>query len=221
MTPFLPFLAALAALPRRLAVVRGHRQPAMGLSDPRTYGSGNPGATNVLRSGSKAAAILTLAPRRAEGLRAGRARRSLRAGARPRRVARSRWSRSPPSSATSGRCSSASAAARASRPRPARCSASIRCSARATLATWLIIAAFFRYSSLASIVAAVFAPFWRLLTDGAGPIALALLAIGAAPGLAPQRQHQAPVRRHREPARPQARDARAPAARKERRPARR
>lgn len=32
----------------------------MGLSDPRTYGSKNPGATNVLRSGSKKAAILTL-----------------------------------------------------------------------------------------------------------------------------------------------------------------
>lgn len=32
----------------------------MGLSDPRTYGSGNPGATNVLRSGNKAAAALTL-----------------------------------------------------------------------------------------------------------------------------------------------------------------
>ena len=32
----------------------------MGLSDPRSYGSGNPGATNVLRSGNKAAAILTL-----------------------------------------------------------------------------------------------------------------------------------------------------------------
>ena len=32
----------------------------MGLSDPRTFGSKNPGATNVLRSGSKAAAILTL-----------------------------------------------------------------------------------------------------------------------------------------------------------------
>jgi len=31
-----------------------------GLADPRTYGSGNPGATNVLRSGSKGAAILTL-----------------------------------------------------------------------------------------------------------------------------------------------------------------
>jgi acyl phosphate:glycerol-3-phosphate acyltransferase len=31
-----------------------------GLSDPRTYGSKNPGATNVLRSGNKKAAILTL-----------------------------------------------------------------------------------------------------------------------------------------------------------------
>lgn len=33
---------------------------AMGLNDPRTYGSKNPGATNVLRSGSKPAAIITL-----------------------------------------------------------------------------------------------------------------------------------------------------------------
>ena len=33
---------------------------AMGLDDPRSYGSGNPGATNVLRSGSKKAAVLTL-----------------------------------------------------------------------------------------------------------------------------------------------------------------
>jgi acyl phosphate:glycerol-3-phosphate acyltransferase len=32
----------------------------MGLYDPRSYGSGNPGATNVLRSGNKLAAILTL-----------------------------------------------------------------------------------------------------------------------------------------------------------------
>jgi len=33
----------------------------MGLADPRSYGSKNPGATNVLRSGSKPAAVLTLA----------------------------------------------------------------------------------------------------------------------------------------------------------------
>jgi acyl phosphate:glycerol-3-phosphate acyltransferase len=31
-----------------------------GLPDPRTYGSGNPGATNVLRTGKKAAAVITL-----------------------------------------------------------------------------------------------------------------------------------------------------------------
>ncbi|MDP3224954.1 MAG: glycerol-3-phosphate acyltransferase, partial [Rubrivivax sp.] len=33
----------------------------LGLADPRSYGSKNPGATNVLRSGNKAAALLTLA----------------------------------------------------------------------------------------------------------------------------------------------------------------
>ena len=39
----------------------------MGLADPRTYGSGNPGATNVLRSGNKKAAILTLLGDAAKG----------------------------------------------------------------------------------------------------------------------------------------------------------
>ncbi len=52
-------IAALAYLIGSLpfAVIVSH---ALGLADPRSYGSGNPGATNVLRSGSKAAAILTL-----------------------------------------------------------------------------------------------------------------------------------------------------------------
>ena len=53
------FAAALAyllgSLPFAVLVSRG-----LGLADPRSYGSGNPGATNVLRSGSKAAAALTL-----------------------------------------------------------------------------------------------------------------------------------------------------------------
>src|SRR4051812_28493065 len=38
-----------------------------GLADPRTYGSKNPGATNVLRSGNKVAAVLTLAGDCAKG----------------------------------------------------------------------------------------------------------------------------------------------------------
>lgn len=55
-----PFLATLAAyligsLSFAVLVSR-----LMGLNDPRTYGSKNPGATNVLRSGSKPAAIATL-----------------------------------------------------------------------------------------------------------------------------------------------------------------
>ncbi len=60
MTAVYPILAAVAAyllgsLSFAVIVTR-----VMGLSDPRTYGSKNPGATNVLRSGSKAAAIVTL-----------------------------------------------------------------------------------------------------------------------------------------------------------------
>src|SRR6187399_3132432 len=60
MTAFLPLLVTLVAYlvgSLSFAVIVSR---AMGLSDPRTYGSGNPGATNVLRSGNKTAAILTL-----------------------------------------------------------------------------------------------------------------------------------------------------------------
>ena len=55
-----PVLAALAAYligSLSFAVIVSR---FMGLNDPRSYGSKNPGATNVLRSGSKKAAILTL-----------------------------------------------------------------------------------------------------------------------------------------------------------------
>src|SRR5438105_3998185 len=55
--PFLAALVAYAIGSISFAVVVSR---AMGLADPRSYGSHNPGATNVLRSGSKAAAALTL-----------------------------------------------------------------------------------------------------------------------------------------------------------------
>src|SRR6185295_15700526 len=60
MTSFLPLLATLVAYligSLSFAVIVSR---VMGLDDPRTYGSGNPGATNVLRSGSRKAAIATL-----------------------------------------------------------------------------------------------------------------------------------------------------------------
>jgi acyl phosphate:glycerol-3-phosphate acyltransferase len=59
-TSFYPILAAIAAYlvgSLSFAVIVSK---LMGLSDPRTFGSKNPGATNVLRSGSKPAAIVTL-----------------------------------------------------------------------------------------------------------------------------------------------------------------
>ena len=55
--PLLATLAAYALGSLSFAVIVSR---AMGLHDPRTYGSKNPGATNVLRSGSKPAAIATL-----------------------------------------------------------------------------------------------------------------------------------------------------------------
>jgi len=60
MQSFLPVLAAVAGYlvgSLSFAVIVSR---VMGLNDPRTFGSKNPGATNVLRSGSKAAAVLTL-----------------------------------------------------------------------------------------------------------------------------------------------------------------
>ena len=58
MTAFLAAVIAylVGSIPFAVIVSR-----AMGLPDPRSFGSGNPGATNVLRSGSKVAAVLTLA----------------------------------------------------------------------------------------------------------------------------------------------------------------
>jgi glycerol-3-phosphate acyltransferase PlsY len=149
----------------------------MGLSDPRTYGSGNPGATNVLRSGSKAAAILTLALDALKGYLPvalvvhfgpahGLGEWTI-AGVALAAFLGHLW---PVFFHFKGGKGVATAAGTLFGIDPLL--------GAATLATWLIVVAFFRYSSLASIVAAVFAPFWYLLTDGADAIALAVLVMG-------------------------------------------
>jgi glycerol-3-phosphate acyltransferase PlsY len=46
-----------------------------------------------------------------------------------------------------------------------------------TLATWLIIAFFFRYSSLAALISAIFAPFFYVLMNGVDIMAGAILVI--------------------------------------------
>ncbi len=59
-TAFAPVLAVVAAYLIGSIPFAMISSKIFGLADPRSYGSGNPGATNVLRSGNKKAALLTL-----------------------------------------------------------------------------------------------------------------------------------------------------------------
>ncbi len=149
----------------------------MGLHDPRTYGSGNPGATNVLRSGNKTAAVLTLL---LDGLKGYLpvvlvaqfgARFDLGEGSMAlvglAAFLGHLW---PVFFSFKGGKGVATAAGVLLGLNPWL--------GLATLGTWIIIVAFFRYSSLAAIVAAVFAPFYQLLIWGGGPTAITVTVIG-------------------------------------------
>ena len=180
MQTFHPALAALAVLAAYLigslsfAVIVSR---AMGLNDPRTYGSRNPGATNVLRSGNKAAAVLTLLLDALKGFVPV--------------VLAVRFG--PAFGLGEGTIAMVALAAflghlwpvffRFQGGKGVATAAGVLLGLNpwlglATLVTWLIIAAFFRYSSLASIVAAVFAPFYQLLIWGGGPTAVAVTVTG-------------------------------------------
>ena len=137
----------------------------MGLNDPRTYGSKNPGATNVLRSGSKAAAVITLLLDALKG-----------------------WLPlvlvkyfGKPYGLEDGTLAMVGLAAFVGHLFPVffRFQGGKGVATAlgvllgfsgilglATAASWLIIAWFFRYSSLASLVAAVFAPVYYVFGDG-------------------------------------------------------
>jgi glycerol-3-phosphate acyltransferase PlsY len=144
-----------------------------GLADPRSYGSKNPGATNVLRSGHRAAAILTLLFDALKGYvpvmlallfaqRFGLGETTI-AFVGLAAFLGHLW---PVFFRFEGGKGVATAAGALLGLNPWL--------GAATLLTWLIIAAFFRYSSLASIVSAVFAPFYQLLIWEPSPIALAI-----------------------------------------------
>jgi glycerol-3-phosphate acyltransferase PlsY len=154
---------------------------AMGLSDPRTFGSKNPGATNVLRSGSKAAAIVTLLLDALKGFV-------------PVLLVRLFGK---PYGLEEGTVAMVGLAAFLGHLYPVffRFQGGKGVATFigvvfgihwilgiATGLTWLIIAFFFRYSSLASLVAAVFAPVYYLLLHGVSwyaekPVVAALAAM--------------------------------------------
>ena len=131
----------------------------MGLNDPRSYGSGNPGATNVLRTGNRTAAVLTLVGDAGKGALA----------VVLARLAADRFGFTDTTLAAVGLAAFlghlfpvfhgfkggkgvATAAGMLLALAPWL--------GLATLATWVAVAVFLRYSSLAAIVAAVFAPLF-------------------------------------------------------------
>lgn len=151
---------------------------AMGLADPRSYGSKNPGATNVLRSGNKTAAILTLAGDAFKGWLAVWlvARFGPRYGLDDTAVALAAIAvflghLYPVFFKFKGGKGVATAAGVLLAVHPVL--------GMATMLTWLIIAFFFRYSSFAAIVAAVFAPLFDVFLFGPNRVAWAVFAMSA------------------------------------------
>lgn len=162
---FYPVLAAVAAYlvgSLSFAVIVSR---LMGLNDPRTFGSKNPGATNVLRSGSKAAAIITLLLDAAKGWLP---------------VMLVKWY-GKPYGLDDGTIAMVGLAAFLGHLYPVffkfvggkgvatALGVLVGISwilGLATGATWLIVAYFFRFSSLASLTAAVFAPVYYIFGDG-------------------------------------------------------
>ncbi len=137
----------------------------MGLSDPRTYGSKNPGATNVLRSGNRAAAALTLLLDAAKGWLA---------------VMLADWL-GRPYGLQEGSMALTGLAAFVGHVYPVffRFAGGKGVATAlgvllginpllglATAATWLLVAWLFRYSSLAALIAALMAPAYYVLGEG-------------------------------------------------------
>jgi len=149
----------------------------MKLGDPRRFGSGNPGATNVLRSGNKTAAGLTLLLDAIKGFI-------------PVFLVLVYGERYGLGSATASWVGLAAFVGhlypvffRFAGGKGVATAAGVLLALNpwlglATVASWLIIAFFFRFASLASIVAAVFAPFYNILLFGLNPAALPVAIMG-------------------------------------------
>ena len=149
---------------------------AMGLPDPYTHGSKNPGATNVLRTGNKLAAVLTLLGDAAKGWVA---------------VTIARVVLGDPASEMNNMLLGLVAVAvflghlypifhGFKGGKGVATAAGILFAISwvlglATLGTWLIVAFFMRYSSLAALCAAVFAPLYFTFLFGLQPMSLAIL----------------------------------------------
>ncbi|MBC5784406.1 glycerol-3-phosphate 1-O-acyltransferase PlsY [Ramlibacter sp. USB13] len=176
-----PALAVLAAYLLGSLAFAVLVSKAMGLADPRTFGSKNPGATNVLRSGSKPAAVVTLLLDAMKGFV-------------PVLLVKLFGDRHGLHEGTMAMVGLAAFLGHLYpvffRFQGGKGVATFLgvvfgidwMLGVATGLTWLIIAFFFRYSSLASLVSAVFAPVYYLMGDRLAwyaerPVAVALFAM--------------------------------------------
>jgi len=174
--PFIAVVLAYLAGSLSFAVVVSR---LMGLADPRTYGSKNPGATNVLRSGSKAAAIVTLLLDAFKGWL-------------PVVIVKwwgERWGLGDGTVALVGLAAFLGhlwpVFFRFQGGKGVATAAGVILAFNpwlglASLLTWVVMAVFFRYSSLASIVTAVFAPAYYLFGHGVAWTAPRALVISLA-----------------------------------------
>ena len=152
----------------------------MRLPDPYTYGSGNPGATNVLRTGNKKAAVLTLIGDGSKGFIA---------------LVLARWILGDDSLAATlnswvlcgvvlavflGHLFPVFHGFRGGKGVATACGILFGIHwilGLATLSTWLIVAFFTRYSSLAAMCAAIFAPVYCVFLFGVEPMGLTLTCL--------------------------------------------
>lgn len=152
----------------------------MRLPDPHTYGSGNPGATNVLRTGNKLAAVLTLIGDALKGYIAVMLARVL-LGDESLTSTMGSWVLSGVVIAVFlGHLFPIFHGFKGGKGVATACGILFGINwilGAATLSTWIIVAMFMRYSSLAALAAAVFGPIYFVFLFGFQPIGAGLLAV--------------------------------------------
>ena len=153
---------------------------SMGLPDPYSYGSGNPGATNVLRTGNKQAAVLTLIGDGAKGFVAVLLARLILGDASLTQTLNPWVLCGVVLAVFLGHLFPIFHGFRGGKGVATACGILFGINwilGLATLSTWLIVAFFTRYSSLAAICAAIFGPVYCVFLFGVGPMGLTLTAV--------------------------------------------
>ena len=154
----------------------------MRLPDPYSYGSGNPGATNVLRTGNKRAAVLTLLGDALKGFLAVILARLVLGEAMVTQGAAAWIFCGVVIAVFLGHLYPLFHGFKGGKGVATACGILFGINLTlglATLATWLIVAFFLRYSSLAALAAAVFGPIYFIFLFGFQPIAIALSVVCA------------------------------------------